>query len=90
MFGLSPMVMTAVVIVNVPLYLYLGRFFFGDWESFLRCVRFWFTPDALSFFRGEWDEDRWSEMKLGLFFLLCGLLVTCELGALAKMLGTGR
>ena len=36
---------------------------------------FWLHPDILSLFRGEWNEGRWSEMKLGIWVLLsvlCG------------------
>jgi len=44
---------------------------FGDASQFWECVRFWFTPDVFSLFRGEWAADRWAEMKLG-FWLLCG------------------
>lgn len=89
MFGLSPVVIFGVVVVNVPVWLYLGKVFFGDWEEFGRCIKFWLTPDAFSFFNGQWDEDRWAEMKLGVYFLVCGLLVACQFGALAKILGTG-
>jgi hypothetical protein len=45
---------------------------FGDASGFRECVRFWFTPDILSLFRGEWDRDWWAEMKLG-FWLICGV-----------------
>ena len=48
--------------------------FFGDWGGFWDCVRFWFTPDIISLFCGEWEEDRWAEMKLGLW-LVCGGIV---------------
>jgi hypothetical protein len=44
---------------------------FGDAGCFWECVRFWLTPDILSLFRGEWGEDWWAEMKLGVW-LFCG------------------
>jgi hypothetical protein len=40
---------------------------FGGLDGFMECVRFWFTPDVFSLFRGEWGEDFWAEMKLGIW-----------------------
>jgi hypothetical protein len=51
----------------------LFRPVFGDWEEFVDCVKFWFTPDILSLFVGEYLGDRWSELKL-VFWVVCGLL----------------
>ena len=48
--------------------------FFGDLGGFLECLRFWLTPDIFSLFRGEWAEDWWAEMKLGMW-LICGVAV---------------
>lgn len=38
--------------------------FFGDWSDFWECIKFCFTPDTVSLFRGEMAEDDWSTMKL--------------------------
>jgi hypothetical protein len=62
---------TLLAVANIPVYLGLGSIFFGDFADFFECLRFWFTPDWISLFRGEWIEDRWSETKLFLFVLLC-------------------
>ncbi|HEX4350730.1 MAG TPA: hypothetical protein VH251_10090 [Verrucomicrobiae bacterium] len=43
---------------------------FGDWEGFWECVKFWFTPDIICLFRGQWQEQDWSELKLFLWFAL--------------------
>lgn len=37
---------------------------FGDKEEFMSCVKFWFTPDIVSLFRGEYWENDWAEFKL--------------------------
>jgi len=50
----------------------LFKTFFGCASEFLECIKFWLTPDMVSMFRGEYCEDRWSEMKLGLW-LACGI-----------------
>jgi len=46
--------------------------FFDDWSGFWECVKFWFTPDLISLFRGQWEEDRWATMKL---FIWLGLSI---------------
>lgn len=47
--------------------------FFGDLENFSECVTYWFTPDAWSFFNGDYGEDFWAELKLSLWVMLsCG------------------
>ena len=49
----------------------LFRFFFEDSEDFLECVRYSFTPDMFSLFKGEYWEDKLKSMKLGAFLVLC-------------------
>lgn len=45
----------------------LFRVFFSGMSDFLDAVRFWFTPNILSLFRGESTQDWWAEMKLALW-----------------------
>ena len=44
------------------------RVFFPNTDDFIAAVKFWLTPDLFSLFRGEYFEDWWAEMKLGLWF----------------------
>jgi hypothetical protein len=67
----EPVRWTILTVVNIPVYLGLGSLFFGDWSGFWDCLRFWFTPDWISLFNGEYFEDRWSEAKLFLFAIIC-------------------
>ena len=60
-----------LAVVNIPIYLGLGSVFFGDWAGFFDCLRFWFTPDWISLFNGEYFDDHWAEMKLFLFAAIC-------------------
>ncbi len=65
----------------------LFRVFFDDLSDFLECVGYWFTPDIISLFRGEWAEDQWAEAKLFLYLGLSfgvGALTYCGMG---KLLG---
>jgi hypothetical protein len=48
----------------------LFRLFFEDFADFIECLRFYFQPDIISVFRGEWAEDWWATMKLGVWLVL--------------------
>lgn len=68
--------------VDIPLFYLAGMVFFGSWDAFWSCVRFWLTPDILSMFRGEFVDDWWAEFKLWLWFSSCAGLVWLELALL--------
>ncbi len=72
---------TAIVcgIIDIPLFILIGKLMFGSWEDFWEAIKFWLTPDIWSAFSGEYWEDRWAEMKLGFFILLCGGCVVGEI-----------
>lgn len=72
------MVTLIAIAVGIVTALILFKVFFDDLGDFLECVRFWITPDIISAFRGEWDEDQWSELKL---FLYLGLSIGSGLAA---------
>lgn len=38
--------------------------FFGSFEEFGECIRYWFTPDIFSWFSGEGMDGFWAELKL--------------------------
>ena len=69
---LNTTVLIVLGVLNLPLYLYLGKFFFGSWDGFGEAIAFFFTPDVFSFFRGEGFDDLWAELKLFLFVFACG------------------
>ena len=83
-----PIAIIALTLLNIPLYLWLGRAIFGGWQGFFDAVVFWFKPDFWSLLRGEWTEDMWAELKLGFFLALCGGLVAGECVVLRPLLGT--
>ncbi len=68
-----------LALLNIPVYLGLGRWvFFDDWDDFFRCVRYWLTPDVISLFRGEYMDDFWGSTKLVIFVILCAGIVIGE------------
>jgi len=49
------------------------KLIFREPGDFREAIRYWFTPDIVSMFRGEWSRDYWNEFKLGMWFLSGGL-----------------
>lgn len=76
---------TVIAIINIPLYLYIGKMFFDDWDGFIDDVKFWFTPEIISAFRGEYWNDVFAEFKLFVYFLCCGLIVFAEYHLIMKL-----
>lgn len=64
------MILTLAIFAGVAMAALLFKVFFDDLAEFLECLRFWFTPEIISVFRGEWNEDLWAELKL---FVYVGL-----------------
>jgi hypothetical protein len=74
-------------VVNLPVYFGLGWMIFKDIDDFWESFRFWLTPDIFSAFRGEFWDDWWGELKLGVWIALCGGCVAGEAFLIEKMLG---
>lgn len=81
--------LVVLVVVNAPLYWVLGKLFFGSWEVFWECVKFWFKPDILSWFDGTYWEDHEAEWRLFLWMLLCGLVVFGEYVLISRLFLSG-
>ena len=60
-----------LVIINIPVYLAIGRMIFKDWGSFLESLRLWSNTDWWFTLEKEWKEDRWGTVQLPVFILLC-------------------
>ena len=71
-------------VVNIPVYLVLGSLFFGSWGNFWECIIFWFKPDLWSAFDGEFFDDWFAELKLGIFIAACGACVYAEYALIDK------
>jgi len=67
-----------LIAANIPLYLVVGKVFFGSWAEFFDTLRFWLTPDIVSAWRGDYWADNWAELKLFVFMALCAGAVYSE------------
>ena len=68
------MIIAAAIVVGALVAWLSFRLFFENFGDFLECVRYYLTPDIISWFRGEWAEDWWAETKLFFYF---GLSAGC-------------
>ncbi len=67
-----------LAVVNIPLYVAVGRMFFRTWEEFRNVARFRPTPGFTLLFRGEYWKDWRAELKLALFLMACAAMVYGE------------
>jgi len=67
-----------LVLVNIPVYLGLGRIIFSDWDGFIEALRLWTSADWWLTLEKQWRLDRWSTAKLPVFVLACVALVVLE------------
>ena len=81
----NTIILIALGALNIPLYIVIGKIFWEDMDDFWDTVKFWFTPDFISLFRGEYFEDWWAEAKLGLFIVACIACVYGEFTAIQKL-----
>ena len=75
------MEITAAILAVGSMFL-LYRLLYTGFEEFVEAMRFWMTPDCISFFRGEGIADILAEMKL-FFIIIYGILVyagVCSIG----------
>ncbi len=68
----------SLAVVNIPVYYFLYRMLYRDAQEFLDAIRFWVKPDLWSLLDGEYWDDLWAEMKLGVFVAGCSGAVMAE------------
>jgi len=65
-------IVVALIIINFfTVYKFIFNVIFSNREDFYDSVRYSFTPNIISLFRGEYWKDRVGEFKLGIFIFLC-------------------
>lgn len=76
-----------MAVVDIPLFVFIGKLFFGCWSDFWEAIWFWFKPDMWSAIDGSLTEDWLAEAKLAFFGLICGAIVWGELWVISRMFG---
>jgi len=67
-----------LLVVNIPVYKKIKEMLFPNPDDFSEAIRYAFTPDLLSLFRGEYWNDRIHEAALSFMFLGCIIVVAFE------------
>jgi hypothetical protein len=65
-------------VVNLPVYWFLGKVFFGDLATFWELLKTSMVPDLISMFRGKYWEDWAATARINLYFVMCGGLLFLE------------
>lgn len=68
------------------MYKFLFNLIFNDTDDFNDSLRYSFTPNFISLFRGEYWKDRVGEFKLGFFIFLCIIVTAIEFGIINSLL----
>jgi hypothetical protein len=66
---LSFIIVIVLIVLNIPLYKLIFKLFFKDSEDFSESLKYSFTPDIISLFRGEYWKDQMGQAKLSFLFI---------------------
>ncbi|SCZ03340.1 hypothetical protein [Alkaliphilus peptidifermentans] len=75
---MEAIIIVVLILLNIPIFKFLFNGFFPNREDFNEAVRYTFTPDIISLFRGEYWKDRLAQMKLSFFIITCIAVISME------------
>lgn len=84
---IEPFIIMVLLIVNIPLYKVIYKFIFRDSDDFRESVKYSFTPDLFSLFRGRYWKDQIGEAKLSFFIIACIAAVAFEYLIIKSVIG---
>jgi hypothetical protein len=67
-----------LLVVNFPIYRFLHGLIFSSLEDSDESLRYSLTPNIISFFRGEYLEDKIGTMRLSFYLFLCAIPIFLE------------
>ncbi len=76
---MEPIIAIVLLVANIPVYKKILRLIFRDREDINDSIKYTFTPDLFSLFKGNYWKDRVGEAKLSLFIFSCVAVVVVEL-----------
>ncbi|NMO97025.1 hypothetical protein HII30_14760 [Paenibacillus lemnae] len=71
-------ILIMLMILNLPVYRFLYRLLFINRDDLNESIKYTFTPDIISLFRGRYIKDWIGETKLTFFLFICGLITVLE------------
>ena len=79
-------IVIVLLVVNIPIFKVIFNSMFSSKDDFYESLRYVFTPDMFSLFRGEYMKDWFGEMKIQFFVLLCGGAIFLEYTIISSLL----
>jgi hypothetical protein len=68
-----------LLMINIPLYIGIGNFFFKSWREFLEGLSSLYkNRKNVSLFGWDYLSDAWGEVKSFIYIICCILLVYAE------------
>lgn len=67
-----------LLVANIPIYKVLKNHFFEDDNDFNESLNYFFIPNIISLFRGEYGKDLYAEFRFGLLIFLSIVVVSFE------------
>jgi hypothetical protein len=84
---MGAIIVAGLIIINFfTVYKFLFNAIFRDRDDFNESIRYSFTPNIISLFRGQYWKDRVGEYKLGMFIILCIVATVMEYGIINLIL----
>jgi len=75
-----------VIVLNIPVFIVIGRMMFGSWTFFFECLKWNVIPDWWSFARGKITRDQHGENKTGMFVITCLSIVMVQIIVIANFM----
>lgn len=75
---MGALIIIILILINIPIYKIIFNTIFRSMDDFTESMRYVFTPDLFSLFRGEYTKDYFGELKISAFLGLSGLTVFLE------------
>lgn len=77
-------IILVLVVLNIPVYRFLYRLFFADDDDYRQSVKYIFTPNFVSFFRGEYWKDKIDSARVKFYILFCAMAIVLEYVLISK------
>jgi hypothetical protein len=75
---MESLALALLIIANLPVFGLFTSVMFNKGD-FIESIKYFFIPEIISAFRGEYIEDCWAEVKLLFWVVMCASLIWSEL-----------
>ncbi|AEY65819.1 hypothetical protein [Clostridium sp. BNL1100] len=76
---MEPIIAIVLLVANIPVYRKILQLIFRDRKDIDDSIKYSFTPDLFSLFKGNYWKDKIGEAKLTAFIFCCVAVVIIEL-----------